>query len=451
MPEKKYNLITPLQRFLRKVISGSMLLFLATVVAVIIANSSANEWYNQFLSYQIHFQIGSISLFSHHGHNLTVLQFINDALMALFFFLIGLEIKREVLVGELSSLRRASLPIVAALGGMIVPVLLFFFICDQEPASAGIAIPMATDIAFALGVLSLLGKRVPTGMKIFLMALAVVDDIGGILVIALFYGGEVSVGPLMTAFALLALIYVGGKKGISTKYFYYIFGFVVWMMFLESGVHPTIAGVLLGFTVPARPKFDTNYFVCNMRAALDELPFGCEAQSNHAIVLTHKQIHVLKHIESMADKTISPLQTIVDDLEQLVHYLVLPMFAFVNAGITFGNLELSLAGIPIAIFSGLFVGKTVGIFLFSYLFLKIGLVKIPEGMNLKNLFAVAMLGGIGFTVAIFIANLSYAEIPEVGAALLNEAKLGVIAGSLISGIAGFFMLKKTLPPLPKKD
>ena len=446
MAQRLFDVITPLQRFLNKVVNGSVLLFFATILAMVIANSSASDWYNNLLSYPIHFQIGGISFFSHHGQNLTMLQFVNDALMAVFFFLIGLEIKREVLVGELSSMRKAILPIIAALGGMIVPVLVFYLICNEAPASAGVAIPIATDIAFALGVLALLGKRVPLGMKVFLTALAVVDDIGGILVIALFYGGHVAVEPLLISFVLLAIAYAGGKMGVSNKYFYYLLGFVIWMMFLESGIHPTIAGVLVGITIPARPKFDTNMFLNGMRATLDSFPKEGEVHGKRAIVLTHKQINTLKNLQMMADKTISPLQSIADDLEPIVHYFVLPLFAFVNAGITFDNMDFSITGVPLAIFSGLFVGKTLGIFLFSYCFLKSGAVSIPKGMNYSNLFAVSVLGGIGFTVALFIANLSYANVPEVGASLLNEAKIGVFAGSLISGFVGYFLLKLTLPP-----
>ena len=277
-------------------------------------------------------------------------------------------------------------------------------------------------------------------------ALAVVDDIGGILVIALFYGGHVAVEPLLISFVLLAIAYAGGKMGVSNKYFYYLLGFVIWMMFLESGIHPTIAGVLVGITIPARPKFDTNMFLNGMRATLDSFPKEGEVHGKRAIVLTHKQINTLKNLQMMADKTISPLQSIADDLEPIVHYFVLPLFAFVNAGITFDNMDFSITGVPLAIFSGLFVGKTLGIFLFSYCFLKSGAVSIPKGMNYSNLFAVSVLGGIGFTVALFIANLSYANVPEVGASLLNEAKIGVFAGSLISGLVGYFLLKLTLPP-----
>ena len=445
MSERKFNVITPLQFFFKKVVNGSVLLFLATTVAMVIANSSISDWYNNLLSHPINFQIGSLSLFSHHGQNLTLIQFVNDALMAVFFFLIGLEIKREILVGELSSMKKATLPIIAALGGMIIPVLVFYLICNEAPASHGIAIPIATDIAFALGVLALLGKRVPLGMKVFLTALAVVDDIGGILVIALFYGGEIGIEPLLISAVLLAVTYAGGKIGIANKYFYYILAFIIWMMFLESGLHPTIAGVLVGLTIPARPKFDTKLFLQNMRDTLETFPEEGKLSSKRATVLTHKQIYTLKHMETMARKTISPLQEIADDLEPLVHYFVLPLFAFVNAGITFDNLTFSLVGVPVAIFSGLFIGKAVGIFCFSYVFLKSGLVNIPTGMNYKNLFAVSILGGIGFTVSLFIANLSYADIPEVGVSLLNEAKIGVFAGSLVSGLVGYFLLNKTLP------
>ncbi|WP_286083873.1 Na+/H+ antiporter NhaA, partial [Parabacteroides goldsteinii] len=237
-------ILKPLRRFATQKSSASFLLFMATILAMILANSPWAYAYHHILSYPIDLQIGKFNLFSHHGEPMPMLAFVNDALMAVFFFVIGLEIKQEVLIGELSSVRKAILPVIAACGGMIVPVLFFLLVCNTGPEARGAAIPMATDIAFALAVLGLLGKRVPLSMRIFLTALAVVDDIGGIIIIALFYSGHIAYQPLLISLALLALLYAGGKMRVNNNLFYYIVGFFVWILFLESGIHPTIAGVL---------------------------------------------------------------------------------------------------------------------------------------------------------------------------------------------------------------
>ena len=295
----------------------------------------------------------------------------------------------------------------------------------------------------ALAVLGLLGKRVPLSMRIFLTALAVVDDIGGIIIIALFYSGEIAFEPLLISLALLALLYVGGRMRVNNIAFYYIIGFFVWMLFLESGIHPTIAGVLVAFTVPARPVVKLDDFTCEMTGYLDMLDYTEVRHSRKAAVLSSTQIQVLNNIHSLADKTISPLQSIANKLHPLVNYLILPLFAFVNAGVTFGDIGIgSLLGIPLAVFFGLFAGKSLGIFLFTYIFVRLRLATMPEGVSKRNLFGVSMLGGIGFTVALFIANLSFAGMPDVGVELLNQAKLGVFAGSFISGLCGYLILKK---------
>ena len=247
-------ILKPLRRFALQKPNSSVLLFLATILAMILANSPLQDRYHHFLQFPISLTAGEFGFFTHHGQPLSMLAFVNDALMAVFFFTIGLEIKQEVLVGELCSFRKAMLPIIAACGGMIVPVLFYFLVCHTGPAANGAAIPMATDIAFALAVLGLLGDRVPLSMRIFLTALAVVDDIGGIIIIALFYSNQVAIQPLLFSVLILAVLYAGGKMKIYNRLFYYILGFCVWMLFMESGIHPTIAGVLVAFTVPARPK-----------------------------------------------------------------------------------------------------------------------------------------------------------------------------------------------------
>ena len=435
-------ILRPLQRFAIQKPNASILLFMATVLAMILANSSLEEWYHHILQYPINLKIGNFIPFMHHGEPMSMLAFVNDALMAVFFFMIGLEIKQEILIGELSSLRKAMFPIIAACGGMIVPVLFYFMVCHSAPEVRGVAIPMATDIAFALAVLGLLGKRVPLGMRIFLTALAVVDDIGGIIIIALFYSGEIAYQPLLLSLFLLLVLFVGGKMQVNNPVFYYFLGFFVWMLFMKSGIHPTIAGVLVAFTVPARPAIALDKFTDDMTQYLSLLDYTEVRQSRDTSVLSSKQIQILNNIHLLADQSISPLQNMADKLHPLVNYLILPLFAFVNAGVTFGDIQMSaLPGVPLAVFVGLFLGKSMGIFSFTYLFVRMGFATIPTGVNKRSLFGVSMLGGIGFTVALFIANLSFSDMPEIGTDLLNQAKLGVFSGSLISGVGGYLVLK----------
>lgn len=439
-------ILKPLRRFAIQKPNASLLLFAATIIAMVLANSPWAHKYHLLLAFPIDLQAGQFNFFAHHGETMSMLAFVNDALMAVFFFVIGLEIKQEVLIGELSSMRKALLPIIAACGGMIVPVLFYMLVCNTPPEVNGAAIPMATDIAFALAVLGLLGKRVPLSMRIFLTALAVVDDIGGIIIIALFYSGHIAFEPLLISLIVLALLYVGGKFRVHNRLFFYIGGFIFWLLFLESGIHPTIAGVLIAFTVPARPVVKLDDFTCDMTGYLNMLDYTEVRQSRKAEVLTPTQIQVLNNIHTLADKTISPLQTIADKLHPLVNYVILPLFAFVNAGVTFGDIQpQTLVNVPLAVFVGLFVGKTLGIFSFSYLFACTPFASMPTGMSKRNLFGVSMLGGIGFTVALFIANLSFDGSTAAGVDLLNQAKLGVFTGSFISGLCGYLVLKWVLP------
>ncbi len=438
-------ILKPLRRFAIQKPNSSVLLFLATILAMILANSPLQDRYHHILQFPISLTAGDFGFFTHNGEPLSMLAFVNDALMAVFFFTIGLEIKQEVLVGELCSFRKAMLPIVAACGGMIVPVAFYFLICHDGAAANGAAIPMATDIAFALAVLGLLGKRVPLSMRIFLTALAVVDDIGGIIIIALFYSSHVDFEPLLFSMLILAVLYAGGKMKIYNRLFYYIFGFGVWMLFMESGIHPTIAGVLVAFTVPARPKIELERFKGDMESYLNLLDDPESKMSSRATVLTSRQIQVLNNIHICSDYSISPLQSITERLHPWVNNLILPLFAFVNAGVTFGDIQPeSLVNVPLAVVLGLVLGKTLGIFTFSYAFIRTNIIQIPEGMKVSHLLAVSMLGGIGFTVALFIANLSFDNSAE-GIDLLNQAKLGVFLGSFIAGTSGFFMLRKVLP------
>lgn len=421
----------------------SVLLFIATIAAVVIANSPWSHAYTAFLNFPVQIVIGGVELFRHAGHTMTVSQVVNDALMAIFFFLVGLEIKQELLVGELSSPRKALLPVIAALGGMIVPVLFFLAVVHEQPQSIGAAIPMATDIAFALAVVTALGPRVPKGLRIFLAALAVVDDIGGIIVIALFYSSHIAWLPLGIGFALLGLVFLLGRLKIHTLEPYIILGIAIWALFLQSGIHPTIAGVLLALLLPA----GTQVHIGKLSSSLHDLTSrlrGEAREAKGAVVLSHEQLEIIGEIKETATKAISPVQILEHAIAPLVNYFILPLFAFVNAGITFGGISPEgLLGVPLAILLGLFPGKAVGITLFTWVSIRLRLCIAPEGMTFRRLVSLSVLGGIGFTVSLFIANLSYDSPELVG--LLNEAKLGIFVGTILSGVVGYILLRAIRP------
>lgn len=437
------------RKTLKNLASGGNMLMFATVLALIAVNLPlTHEFYTWLWTNEVRLQIGDFNLFSHHGHPMSLAAFINDALMAIFFFSVGLEIKREVLVGELSSVRKALLPIIGACGGMIVPVVIYYLLANGTDYEGGMAIPMATDIAFSLGVLSMLGNRVPIGLKIFLTTLAVVDDIGGILVIAVFYTSEINFAMLIAAAIILIFLAVAGARfKIQSKLFYVVFGLAVWFLFLNAGIHPTIAGVLVAFCVPAVPVHAPAGFIKTIKENISHFANEDEVTLKTRSILGKQQMDWLKQIESASDKVISPLQDLEDTLTPLVNYLILPLFAFANAGIFFGGMQLmdAVSGVSLAIICGLVMGKFLGIFSFSWFFIKTKIVPMPEGGNWPRMASVAMLGGIGFTVSIFIATLSFPE----GSQLLNDAKLGILLGSIIAGFLGYLMLKVTLPKEPQ--
>lgn len=391
---------------------------------------------------EVALKIGDFNLLSHGGHAMTMHQFINDGLMTIFFLVVGLEIKRELLVGELSSFRKASLPFIAACGGMILPVLIYVMVCPPGvPGSHGLAIPMATDIAFSLGVLSLLGKRVPLCLKVFLTAFAVVDDIGGILVIAIFYSSHVHLIYFVWAALVYAFLYILGKRRSTNKLVFLLGGIVVWYLFLQSGVHCTISGVILAFIIPARPRLNVGKYIESIRRLINSFPIRNEEMES--IVLTNQQIAKLKRVEYASDRVISTLQAMEDGLHNSVNYIILPLFAFANAGVVFGGGGESLFGnVTWGIILGLLIGKFVGIFGFTWLAIKAKVAPMGVGMTCKNIAGVSILGGIGFTVSLFIGNLSFGASDP---ALLNQAKLGVIAASIIAGTLGYLVLNWVLP------
>ena len=406
--------------------NGGNVLICATVLALIVVNLPwTRDIYNSLWTHEIALQVGSFNLFSHHGEPMSIMAFINDALMALFFFSVGLEIKREVLVGELSSFRNALLPIVGAIGGMAVPVLFYWLMARGTDYASGAAIPMATDIAFSLGVLAMLGNRVPIGLKVFLTTLAVVDDIGGIIV----------------------------KVGILSKLYYLTIGALVWFCFLNAGIHPTIAGVLVAFCVPAKPVYAPSKYIKNIRLNISHFAHEDDERLNSRTILNKDQMNWLKEIESDSDKVISPLQDMEDSLHPLVNYIIIPLFAFANAGIYFGDMSLDqlFHGIAPAIIVGLVAGKFIGIFAASALCILLKWAPMPRGASWFSLASVAMLGGIGFTVSLFIANLSFSGPGAHLAELLNDSKLGILFGSLLAEILGWVALHFSLPKEPQPD
>lgn len=425
-------------------IMASILLFLTAILAAVIANSPMAPLYQDFLQQELHLRVGNFNLLSHGGHPLKMIEFINDCLMTVFFLVVGLEIKRELLVGELSSFRKALLPFVAACGGMLVPVIIYsVMVASGTPETQGMAIPMATDIAFSLGVLSLLGKRVPLSLKIFLTAFAVVDDIGGILVIAIFYSTEVAYGYLIVAALLYCFLYFMGKFGVTQKIFFLFFGVIIWYLFLQSGIHSTISGVILAFVIPARPRLDAGKYINRIRDIIGTFPVS---QSDN-IVLTNEQIATLKRVERASDFVISPLQSLEDNLHGAINFVILPLFAFANAGVVFSGGGNVVGDVSVAVATGLLAGKFIGIYLFTWLAIKSRIAVMPSGMNWKNIAGISLLGGIGFTVSLFIANLSFASgYPE----LLNQAKFGVLLGTVLSGLSGYLVLNAVLPKAGKE-
>lgn len=431
----------------KKYVSSSAVLVVFSLLALVCANSPLKEWYFDIWNTPVALSVGDFNLFSHNGHAMSLIAVINDFLMALFFLTVGLEIKREILVGELSSRQKAMLPIVGACGGMLVPVLLFWLICpDDADMLRGMAIPMATDIAFSLGVLSLFGTRVPIGLKIFLAALAVADDLGGIIVIALFYSSQIDFTYLLFALFCVALLIVGNVRRVGKKSYYLAVGMLLWYAMLNSGIHATIAGVIVAFCVPASLRRGSAYYIERIRANISILPAHEVAGKHHTVVLTHDEIHTLKSIESAADKLISPLQDLEDGMNSFIGYVVIPLFAFANVGIDLAGMTIGtlFTGVGLPVMAGLVVGKFVGVFSFSWVAIKCGLVSLPKGSNWRSFASVCMLCGIGLTVSIFIADLSYAALSG-GASVLGQAKLGILCGSLVSALLGIFLLNRYLP------
>ena len=437
-----------MSKFKRHVTSSMVLIFF-TVLALIFANVPVvKDWYFALWQNPVSFSIGEFNFFSHGGHPMSLGAVINDFLMAIFFLSVGLEIKREIRVGELSTKEKALLPIIGACGGMVVPVLIFALICPADAAmQRGLAIPMATDIAFSLGVLAVFKTRVPVGLKVFLAALAVADDLGGIIVIALFYSSHINMVFMLLSAVCVAAMVVGNILKVRSKAFYVIIGLVLWYFMLNSGIHATIAGVIVAFCIPATLKKGTGFYLERIRTNINKFPVIEVDDLHNTVVLTNAEIHTLKSIESAADKMISPLQDLEDNLHFPINFVVIPLFAFANAGIDLSQMSASslVSGVSLAVMLGLVLGKFLGVFSFSWLAVRMKFVSLPAGTDWKSFASVCVVCGIGFTVSMFIADLSYAGLGEAGAALLSQAKLGVLCGSVISAVLGCVLLNKTLP------
>lgn len=433
----------------KKYVNSSVILIFFTILALVCANiPGVKDWYFSLWQNPVSLSLGNFNFFSHGGHTMTLGQVINDFLMAIFFLSVGLEIKREILVGELSTREKALLPIIGACGGMAVPVLIFWLVCPGDAAmQRGLAIPMATDIAFSLGVLSVFSKRVPVGLKVFLAALAVADDLGGIIVIALFYSSDIDFMFLILSAVCVAVMVIGNMMKCRAKFFYVLIGLVLWFFMLNSGIHSTIAGVITAFCIPATLRKGTGHYLERIRENVGKFPVIDIDDRHNTIVLTNSQIHTLKSIESAADKMISPLQDLEDNLHGLINYFIIPLFAFANAGIDLSQMSVGslFSGVGLAVMVGLVVGKFVGVFSFSWIAIKMNIVKLPANTTWKAFASVCVVCGIGFTVSMFIADLSYAGLGADGAALLAQAKLGVLVGSVVSAVLGVILLGRTLP------
>ncbi|MBI2487176.1 MAG: Na+/H+ antiporter NhaA [Deltaproteobacteria bacterium] len=427
------RILRPFQEFTKLEASGGILLFLFTIVALVWANSPWSDSYFNLWQTKLKIGIGGFLL------DKPLILWINDGLMAMFFFVVGLEIKREMLVGELSSPKQAALPIAAAIGGMIVPALLYVALNAGKPGAPGWGIPMATDIAFALGALAILGKRVPIALKVFLVSLAIVDDIGAVLVIAFFYTSHIYWSNLLIGAGFLIALMFANRAGVRHPLVYAILGIGgLWLAFLLSGVHATIAGVLSALTIPASTRIGRDEFLEKSRYLLGE--FDKAGENDKSVLTSKQQRKAAEALEKATELIQTPLQRLEHDLHPWVTFGVMPIFALSNAGVTFdGSLaKLFTNPVTLGIVLGLVFGKQIGITLFSWLAVRVGIATLPSGVNWLKIYGVGWLAGIGFTMSLFIAGLAFDNVET-----LSIAKLGILTASLIAGVGGWMILRKT--------
>ncbi len=427
------QVLSPFEHFLRRTTAGGIVLIGTTLLTLLIANSQWGEGFHHFWEQSMALSIGSWALRQSLHH------WVNDGLMALFFLLVGLEIKREILVGELSSPHDAALPIAAAIGGMVVPALVYALFNYGTSSASGWGIPMATDIAFAIGILVLLAWRVPRSLIIFVTALAIVDDLGAVFVIALFYTQEINWVALAWAASVLALLILFNRGGIRHSLPYILAGITLWYLTLLSGLHATVAGILLALTIPARPAFSPGQF----SQRLQEL-----GQGFHAAVLdpeapdhplsNHRMATIAENVERAAMAVQPPLQRMEHGLSTWVTFLIIPIFALANAGIDFSHIDFATsisAPVTLGVIFGLVLGKFIGISGSCWLVLKLGWGKMPQGMNWRHITGAAWLGGIGFTMSLFIGGMAFSDPQQ-----FEDAKLGILLSSLIAATLGLTWL-----------
>jgi NhaA family Na+:H+ antiporter len=431
LPEEPVDrILAPLARFLHVEAASGIVLLGCAAVALILANS---PWSGRFLDFwktPLGFEIGSLEM----RHSLK--HWINDGLMAVFFFVIGLEVKRELVIGELRELRRAALPIAAALGGMIAPAGIYLAFQFGDPGQRGWGIPMATDIAFVVGCMAILGPRIPRGLRVMLLSLAIADDIGAILVIAVGYTDRIYQDPLLLGFLGIAVIFVLGRLGLRSFPVYALLGLLVWLAFHESGIHATIAGVMLGLMTPARSYVSEGLFGEALHRAGQVFQGGGWKSEKH-------RAEKVRRFRRVARETIPPLEYLEHALHPWVGFVIMPVFALANAGVPFHLSDLG-DDVAIAVMAGLVIGKPLGIVLLSWLAVKLDVAMLPKGVTWGMIVAGGCLAGIGFTMALFIASLA------LEGDLLNTAKIGVLAGSLLIAIAGMILLVVLLPKTPEK-
>jgi NhaA family Na+:H+ antiporter len=422
------KVLTPFQKFAKIESFSGILLLAATLIALLWANSSFGDSYQTFWQYKVGFTSEIFEL------NKPLILWINDGLMAVFFFLIGLEIKRELMIGELNSVKKIAFPLFGALGGMLIPAIFFLLLNTNPETFKGWGIPMATDIAFSLAILKILGNRVPLSLKIFLTAFAIVDDIGAVLVIAIFYSSNINLELIFYALSILAFLYFMSFKGYYSRFLTLTLGVFVWLLFLKSGIHPTLAGILLAFSIPVRQKINTPEFIENLFNITIKIK---NSKASEKPILCNEQIVQIDHLEDWIGKYQSPLQHLEHKLHGWVAYFIIPVFALANAGVVLSSaIELDYALIRNIIIC-LVIGNSIGISTIILGANKLRLIEIPKDISTLQVIGVSFLAGIGFTMAIFIGGLAFENTPQY----IDSAKIGILIGSLVSAFCGYSILR----------
>jgi|TARA_R110002126_G_scaffold291807_1_gene459733 NhaA family Na+:H+ antiporter len=425
------RILTPFERFIHRETTSSLILVAATVLALVLANSVFYEAYYHFTHMDLGFSLGGLTMSKPLHH------WVNDGLMTLFFFVVGLELKREILVGELANPRKAALPIMAAVGGMAVPALVYYAFNPSGAMSNGWAVPMATDIAFAIGLMVMLGDRVPRSLMAFLVALAIADDLGAVVVIALFYTENLHLPALGMAGVFTAVLVFFNFIGVRWSVPYFLIAVLLWVAMLYSGIHPTLAGIIGAFCVPARPKYDPKYFRAQSTDILEK--FDISNKSGGSVMTNVTMKSLIQSMEDLVLSVMTPLQRLEHIWHMPVAFFVIPVFAFFNAGVVFnfGNVfEGTNANVFMGIMFGLIFGKFVGISGACWIAIKLGFAQLPSNTSFRQIIGAAFLAGIGFTMSVFIAQLAFVDNPK----LLEVAKMAILLASLMSGAFGFLWL-----------